>query len=75
VIKTLLAILMLSSIANASPDNEIWIHRLRIAPEHPMAYDYRDSNTYLCSCGDGKNCILYEYPTGYNNSTGLSFSS
>ena len=74
-IKTLLAILMLSSIANASPNNEIWIHRLRIAPEHSMTYDYRDSNTYLCSCGDGKNCILYEYPTGYNNATRLSFSS
>ena len=73
--KALVAILMLSSIANASPDNEIWIHTLRISPEHPMGYAYRDGNTYLCSCDDGKDCIFYEYPTGYNSATGLSFSS
>jgi hypothetical protein len=71
--KTVLIVLLLASNAVAiSPQNEVWIHRLRLAPEYPMVYAYRDAKTYIYLCPEETACNFYEFPCGYREQTGLS---
>ena len=60
---TLLMFLFTSTTYAISPDQEVWIHKLPMAPDYPMMYAYKNNNTYIYLCVDEDTCNFYKYPS------------